>query len=75
MNCIHRDVSCDNASSKKDLELNVIVNHSIFFTNDGTATRYGLNGPGIESRWGRDFPHPFITALGPTMDAGSPSQG
>jgi hypothetical protein len=22
------------------------------------ATRYGLNGPGIESRWGRDFPHP-----------------
>ena len=23
------------------------------------ATRYGLDGPGIESRWGRDFPHPF----------------
>jgi hypothetical protein len=22
------------------------------------ATRYGLDGPGIESRWGRDFPHP-----------------
>ena len=22
----------------------------------GTATRYGLDGPGIESRWGRDFP-------------------
>ena len=21
----------------------------------GTATRYGLGGPGIESRWGRDF--------------------
>jgi hypothetical protein len=21
-----------------------------------TATRYGLDGPGIESRWGRDFP-------------------
>jgi hypothetical protein len=21
-------------------------------------TRYGLEGPGIESRWGRDFPHP-----------------
>ena len=22
----------------------------------GIATRYGLDGPGIESRWGRDFP-------------------
>jgi hypothetical protein len=22
----------------------------------GIATSYGLNGPGIESRWGRDFP-------------------
>jgi len=21
------------------------------------ATAYGLDGPGIESRWGRDFPH------------------
>jgi hypothetical protein len=24
----------------------------------GIATRYGLDGPGIECRWGRDFPHP-----------------
>jgi hypothetical protein len=31
----------------------------------GIATRYGLDGPGIESRWGRDFPHPFRSALGP----------
>jgi hypothetical protein len=23
----------------------------------GIATRYGLDGPGIESRWGRDFSH------------------
>jgi hypothetical protein len=30
----------------------------------GIATRYGLDGPGIESRWGRDFPHPFRPALG-----------
>jgi len=28
---------------------------------------YGLDGPGIESRRGRDFPHPFIPALGPTQ--------
>jgi hypothetical protein len=33
----------------------------------GLATRYGLGGPGIESRWGRDFPHPSRLALGPTQ--------
>ena len=32
----------------------------------GIATRYGLDGPGIESLWGRGFPHPFRQALGPT---------
>ena len=31
----------------------------------GIATRYGLDGPGIESRWRRDFPHPSRPALGP----------
>ena len=33
----------------------------------GIATRYGLDGPGIESRWGRDFPHPSRPALKPTQ--------
>jgi hypothetical protein len=33
----------------------------------GIATRYELNGPGIESRWGRDFQHPSRPALGPTQ--------
>jgi hypothetical protein len=33
----------------------------------GIATRYGLDGPGIESRWGRDFPHSSRPALGPTQ--------
>ena len=28
------------------------------------ATRYGLDGPGIESRWRRDFSHPSIPVLG-----------
>jgi hypothetical protein len=27
---------------------------------------YGLDGPGIESRWGRGFPHLSRPALGPT---------
>ena len=33
----------------------------------GIATGYGLDGPGIESRWRRDFPHLFRPALGPTQ--------
>ena len=32
----------------------------------GIVTRYWLVGPGIESRWERDFPHPSRLALGPT---------
>jgi hypothetical protein len=32
----------------------------------GIATLYRLEGPGIESWWGRDFLHPFRRALGPT---------
>jgi hypothetical protein len=31
------------------------------------ASRYGLDGSGIKSRWGRHFPHLFRAALGPTQ--------
>jgi hypothetical protein len=33
----------------------------------GIATGYGLDGPGIESQWGRDFSHMSRLALGPTQ--------
>ena len=33
----------------------------------GIATRYGLHGPGIKSRWRPDFPHPSRPALWPTQ--------
>ena len=33
----------------------------------GKATGYGLDGPRIESRWGRDFPHLSRSALVPTQ--------
>jgi hypothetical protein len=36
------------------------------------VTDYGLGGPGIESRWGRDFPHLSRPALGPNQP---PAQG
>jgi hypothetical protein len=33
----------------------------------GIETGYGLDGPGNESRWGRDFSHTSRSALGPTQ--------
>ena len=33
----------------------------------GIVTRYGLDGPGIESRWRGDFPHPSRPALATTQ--------
>jgi hypothetical protein len=30
----------------------------------GVASRHGLEGPGIESQWGREFPHPSRPTLG-----------
>ena len=33
----------------------------------GIATGYGLDGLGIETRWGRDFPHLSRTTLWPTQ--------
>ena len=33
----------------------------------GIATGYGLDGKGIGSRWGQDFPHLSRPALGPTQ--------
>jgi len=33
----------------------------------GIEIRDGLDYPGIESRWGRGYPHPSRPALGPTQ--------
>ena len=33
----------------------------------GIATAYGLDGPGIKSRWGRDFPYLSRPSLMPTQ--------
>jgi hypothetical protein len=46
--------------------LNSVYLHSQL-THLGIAIRYGLEGPGIESQWGRDFPQPSRPALGPTQ--------
>ena len=43
------------------------MEHSRPGSSVGIATDYGLDGQGIESRWGRDFSHLFKLALGPTQ--------
>ena len=46
-----------------------LLMYSIIFVNRdssvGAANRDGLDGPGIETRWGWGFPHPPKPALGP----------
>ena len=36
-------------------------------SSDGIVTRYEVDGPGIESRWGQDYPHLSKPTLGPTQ--------
>ena len=45
----------------------IITTQSRSSSSVGIATGYGLDGPGIESRCGRDFPHLSRPALGPTQ--------
>jgi hypothetical protein len=48
-----------------------IVTDTLWINGPGSsvsiATGYGLDGQGIESRWGRDFPHLSRPALWPTQ--------
>jgi hypothetical protein len=53
---------------------NILVNllrHFLYYCGPGSsagiATGYGLDGPGIESRRGRDFSHTSRSALRPTQ--------
>ena len=49
--------SSSSSSSSSSMGRNISV---------GIATRYRLDGPRIETWWGRDFPHLSRPALGPT---------
>ena len=70
----HQIILCDSPSvhlSRLSVLIHTAIKYNkryqknIYYIIVGIATRYGLDGPGIESRWGRDFPHPSRPALGP----------
>jgi hypothetical protein len=46
--------------------LRTSTSYLIYAYSPNWAIRYGLEGPGIESRWGRHFLHPSRSSLGPT---------
>jgi hypothetical protein len=47
----------------------ILFKHYLYICGSGSvvsiATSYGLDGPGIESRWAREFPHLSRPVLGP----------
>jgi hypothetical protein len=49
------------------LELNPVSTALNLASTEVPATRYGLDGPEFESRYGRDFPRPSIPVLEPTQ--------
>ena len=60
--CLMITLRCRNM--KHFIKANIVP---IIYSSVGIATRYGLDGPGIESRWRRGFMHPSKPALGPTQ--------
>jgi hypothetical protein len=50
-----------NITPKTNSLVNTYINVSGPGSSVGIATDYGLDGPGIESRWGRDFSHTWAS--------------
>jgi len=73
---LHEDVRRVSYWRRQDFATNALVCNVQYFYNVnsvsgtgssvGIPTGYELDGPGIESRWGRDFQHLSRPALGPT---------
>ena len=61
-------LKCVNVLFTLKVEVNTLLAYLVTGKNRdisvGIATRYGLDGTGIESRWGRDFPHPSRPTMG-----------
>jgi len=62
--------TCDKNSSVNSADTFCLALHVLTGgpgSSVGIAIGYGLDGPGIESRWGREFPHLSRSSLGPTQ--------
>jgi len=54
----------NNSNNELDLKLRSTKHRGVGRGSSvGVTTRYGMDGPGIEFRWGRDFLHPSRLAL------------
>jgi hypothetical protein len=71
--CGQMAVSSNQNAMQVSVQLHEKVKQSTSFVRSGPgsavgiATAYGLGGPGIESRWARDFSHLCRPALRPTQ--------
>jgi hypothetical protein len=61
----HTKFSTGNAPCEQDMQFKNVTVTS--YSSVGIANGYGLDGPGIESRWGRDFSHTSRPTLEPTQ--------
>jgi len=59
-----REICADGTYFPNNLRIIPDVNHD---SSVDKATPYGLYGPGTESRWVRDFPHPSKPSIEPTQ--------
>ena len=72
MSAVYCDISTKllNTLHRQNIIFNIKLSGTYSYSGPGSsvgiATDYGLEVPGIESRWGRDFPHLSRPALGPT---------
>ena len=68
--CSSKDTKYIHSETTTETHIPILFNelpllHSAPGSVVGIVTGYGLEGSGIESRWGRDFPHLSRRALGP----------
>ena len=73
LSCISLNCVTSKCVFKQNLVLLISVFYIMYFlfgegrdSSVGTATGYGLDGPGFKSRCGLDFTHPSRPAVGPT---------
>jgi hypothetical protein len=60
--CNRKSDKMDLAKHNKEVQKPKLIHRWV-----GKANRYGMDGPGAESRWERDFPHHSRPTIGPAQ--------